>query len=80
MIMESHAGAWSPTALKVIGRVAELQAAVWNEDGEASSLKIAQRLSVALQRENARAVLKRRIVETDLPVGNGWVECDDTLE
>ena len=59
MIVEAHAGGWSPTAKQVWDRMAKLQSATWNEQGNTSSIRIAQRLFRALHRENARAVLRR---------------------
>ena len=59
MVLEAHAGAWSLAARRVLETVARGQAATWNEKHEAASLLIAQRLSAALHRENARAVMKR---------------------
>lgn len=59
--MESHGGSWSSTTRNIIGRVAAGQSSAWNEDGEEASLRIAQRMSVALHRENVRAVLKRTL-------------------
>ena len=59
MIVEAHAGGWSPTAKQVWDRMAKLQSATWNEQGNTSSIRIAQRLSIALHRENARTVLRR---------------------
>ena len=59
MVVEAHSGAWSTTAKRVWDMIAKAQSASWNEDGDVSSLRIAQRLSIALHRENARAVLRR---------------------
>ena len=78
--MEAHAGAWSPTARKIFGRIANSTAAVWNDSVETSSLKIAQRMSVTLHRENARAVLKRAVVSPARTSDSGWHDCDDALD
>ena len=59
MVIESHGGGWSKSARQVLDCVAKHVSASWNEDGEVASLSIAQRLSVTLHRENARAMLKR---------------------
>ena len=64
MVMEAHSGAWSPSARRAWGFVARNMSAAWNEGQEPSSLKLAQRLCCSLQRENARAVL-RRLAEAD---------------
>ena len=60
MVMEAHGGGWGVGARKVIGDIARCVAAARNIDPAAASLDIAQRISVALHRENARAILKRR--------------------
>ena len=78
--MEAHAGAWSPNARKIFGRIASLVSAVWNEHAETASLRIAQRMSVTLHRENARAVLKRAVFQSTRDSDNGWHEADDALE
>ena len=72
MILEAHGGGWSLSARRVLTRVAKGIAAVWREGDEAASLRIAQRISVSLHRENARAVLKR--VARTLPesMDTGW--------
>ena len=61
MVMEAHGGGWGAGAREVIGAVARCVAAARNIAPAAASLDIAQHISVALHRENARAVLKRRI-------------------
>ena len=43
----------------VVADVAKRQRAVWEEGYEPASLRIAQRISIGLQAENARAVLRR---------------------
>ncbi len=65
MILEAHGGSWSPAARRVLDMVASSMAAVWNERQESASLRVAQRLSCSLQRENARAIL-RRLAKPDL--------------
>ena len=74
MIMESHGGGWGAGARKVIGDIARCVAAARKIDPAAASLDIAQRISVALHRENARAILKRR-----LWAGDDW-DADDPGE
>lgn len=60
MVIEAHSGGWSKTAREVLDGVAKSVATHWREDNEIASLAIAQRLSVTLHRENARAVVGRR--------------------
>ena len=59
MVVESHSGGWSKNARRVLDHIAKHIASAWNMEEEVASLRIAQRLSVTLQRENARAVLRR---------------------
>ena len=73
MVVEAHSGAWSPSARQVWDRCAKAQSSAWNENGEASSLRIAQRLAFALHRENARAILRRMQSLEDAPSHmTGW--------
>ena len=59
MVIEAHGGGWSKSARKVLDSMTKNISATWNEGTETTSLRIAQRLSTTLQRENARAVLRR---------------------
>ena len=59
LILEAHGGSWSPLARSRLDKMAKLQTAAWLEGHEPPSLRIAQRISCTLQRENARAVLRR---------------------
>ena len=74
MILESHGGGWSPLARGVLDKIAKSQSAAWNEGQEPSSLIIAQRISCSLQRENARAVLRRLSPPASHPATGGWGE------
>ena len=65
MVIESHSGGWGKEALQVIGDIAKSVSAVSPDDIEAASLRIAQRLSISLQRENARAILQRLVEPCD---------------
>lgn len=80
MILEAHSGSWSPEARATIGHMAKLQASTRCEDEEMASLRIAQRLSTALHRENARAILKRSIDPTVPSVSpGGWTDYTEDL-
>ena len=59
MVVEAHSGAWSPTARRVLDYLAKGIAAANGEAVEVASLRLAQRISIALHRANARAILKR---------------------
>ena len=60
MVIEAHSGGWGRTARQVLDSIAKQVSASWNDLPEAASLALAQRLSITLHRENARAVLRRR--------------------
>ena len=55
MVLESHSGAWSPKARAMLDWLAREQAATIHQSPEAVSLRMVQRLSWTLQRENVRA-------------------------
>ena len=59
MVFESHGGGWSAEAQEVLSPLARAEHArgVWCPEG--ASNKIAERISMALQRAAARAVLRR---------------------
>ena len=59
MVLEAHGGGMGKEFRKVVDAIAEQTAAVTGSRSEFCSLIIAQRISVALQRENARAILRR---------------------
>ena len=65
-------GARAPTARLVWDSVARGASSAWNEGQEPTSLKIAQRLSCALHRENARAILRRVGERDDAAPLPGW--------
>ena len=59
MVAEAHSGGWSGTFRKVVDNMALRQGSAGSEWVEPASLRIAQRLSICIHAENARAVLKR---------------------
>jgi len=68
-IFEAHGGGWGVEARRVAGLIAHHQRirGQWCPEGHA--LKVAQRISTSLHRENARAILKR--LEAPEPAGEG---------
>ena len=74
MILDSHSGAWSSSARAMLGWVAQGVAAVWGDSVEAVSLRAAQRISISLHRENARAVMRRIAPPSPDVVHSGWEE------
>ena len=58
MVLEAHGGGWSPLVRNVIDWISKQQALVTNEEHAAVSLRVAQRMSCTLHRENSRAIQK----------------------
>ena len=82
MILEAHAGGWSALFRKVIHDIARNQAIRSNEKQDGTSLRIAQRIAVTLQRGNTRAVLRRLACPESLEGSSGWdvvMEPEDSL-
>ena len=63
MVIESDASGWGSAARQTLAFIARSVAAAREEKQEVVSLRIAQRMSIALHRETARAILKRCSVE-----------------
>ena len=75
MILEAHGGGFSPRMRQVIDMLAVEAAPSLQSSPAAVSLRIAQRISCALHRENARAVLRRLAPCSggeSGPTGGGW--------
>ena len=60
MVLESHGGSWGRTSRKTLDTISKHLAAARGDRDDQTSLLIAQRLSIALHRETARAILKRQ--------------------
>ena len=59
LVMEAHSGAWGPTATKVLLRLGKSVSVVSGESTALEALRARQNLGLVLQRETARAVLRR---------------------
>ena len=59
LVVEAHGGGWSPLARSTNDWISHVQAARHHDDVASVSLRIAQRISCTLHKENARAVLRR---------------------
>ena len=59
LVVESCGGGWGPTALTTFRKLGALHAARLGLSASEGAEQLFQALSVALQRENARAVLRR---------------------
>ncbi len=77
MVLEAHGGSWSRPARKIWDRLVRREAAMTGEEPSQVSLRIAQRTSVALHGENARAILKRLVTSSTTNMKSGW---DDAAE
>ena len=72
MVAEAHGGSWGPAARKILDAVAKHASATSTEEPETVSLHIAQRLSCSLQRESARAILRRLQDCSAAPSAPSW--------
>ncbi len=64
-----------------MGEVARCQRAAWNNAHEEPSLRIAQRLSISIHAENARAALRRSPPPEEAAVGvAGWGDVCESRE
>ena len=72
VVIEGHAGGLSPAARELVADLSKEIAPVLGADPDLVSLRIAQRISCSLQRESARAILRRRELEVPLPTESGW--------
>ena len=77
MVLEAHGGGWSSLARGTFDWIARQTAAVQFEDPSTTALKMAQRISVSLHRENARAILKRAVVLEGRAQPGGWDDPGD---
>ena len=59
VVFEAHGGSWSLSARQLFDNVAKAQRSLYKDAGECLSLRMAQRMSVTLHRESARAILRR---------------------
>ena len=78
VVLEAHGGGWSPLTRASFDWISKQQALALNQDPAAVSLRIAQRISSTLHRENARAILRRTAAPkgpTFLPTG--WEDPND---
>ena len=67
LVAEACAGGWGPTAMKTWRALGSLIAARTGESAGLVVDQLLQSLSVSLQRENARAVLRRLPTAADAP-------------
>ena len=77
MILEAHGGGWSSAFRRTVDWIARNAAAANHEDATVVSLRIAQRISCSLHRENARAILKRKVQPAALPAMSSWLDASD---
>ena len=59
MVIEAHSGGWGPTATKVWLRLGRAISQLSGESTAVEALRVKQNLGLTLQRETARAILRR---------------------
>ena len=74
MILEAQAGGWSPAFRRLVDWIARSSAVVQADNIAATSLRIAQRISCTLARENVRAILRRQGEPSTSSYLRGWDE------
>ena len=79
LVVEAHGGGWSPGTRHIFDFIAATQAACHHEVPASVSLKIAQRISCTLHKENARAILRRSAAPAAPPfLPSGWDDAAQT--
>ena len=76
-VIEAHSGGLTKTARRVCSHIAKIAAAKEGEDIEVTTSTLLRRITISLQRENARAVLRRLLGCNPEPVSanpNAWSE------
>ena len=73
-VLRAHGGGWNGAVRGFVGWMAGRTAATHHTRPEAESLRIAQRISLSLQREYARAVLRRLVPTAADTQASGWAE------
>ena len=68
MVLEAHGGGWSTGFRAGMDWISTVSSSLGNESHDVISLRTAQRIACSLQRENARAVLRRQACHEDVGV------------
>ena len=76
-VCEAHSGAWSGEGRRAMNQVAEAIASTTGESKSLASLKVSQRMSIALHRATARALLQRlaatrEVEDTEREDASAW--------
>ena len=79
MVLEAHGGGWSVAFRKAMEWVSVTASSIGSENQTTVSLRAAQRISCSLQKENARAVL-RRTVEPPGDVGDSVAQVAEVVD
>ena len=72
MIVEAHAGGMSPLMRQTLTKLADEAAPAQSMTTDGLALRMTQRISTALHRETARAILRRQQVVDEDEVPGGW--------
>ena len=81
LVVEAHGGGWSKALRLVVAEVARRQRTVGTSSADEPALRIAQRISISITAENARAVLRRAPQGEEAACGvagwGGYVAAED---
>ena len=73
LVFETHGGGWSTALRNLLHSWNKRQSSAWRASTDSTSLRTAQRISCSLQRENARAVLRRLVPLMGRGPEPGWI-------
>ena len=79
MVLESHGGGWSQLFRKTLDEITKRISSSSQDRSEPASLRVAQRISASLHRENARAVLRRLTPVSTTTAASGWGSVGEDL-
>jgi len=80
LILEGHGGSWSPATRRLLDWIAGQAAGISGDARGEIALRIAQRMSCTLHRENARAVLRRSPPILPQATPSGWAGGPDAWQ
>ena len=82
MVVEAHGGSWGPAAKETFKAIARAFADQSGTPVCVASAELAQRISITLERENARAILRRLVVaeESRCMINSAAWDDDEDIE
>ena len=76
LIVEAHSGTWGPIAQKFWKKLAKHANLTLEDDDRQTRFRMMQQLAVILQRENARAILRRFCPAEDITIALPLLSAD----